>query len=36
MSASLSPFFKTGNLVFISGQVGIDSVTQIIPEGFEE
>lgn len=35
MKAPLSPFYKSGNLVFISGQVGSDSTTNIIPEDFE-
>jgi len=35
MKAPLSPFYKSGNLVFISGQVGSDSTTKIIPEDFE-
>jgi 2-iminobutanoate/2-iminopropanoate deaminase len=35
MSAPLSPFYKTGNTVYISGQVGTDPNTKVIPEGFE-
>ncbi|MEX0896018.1 MAG: RidA family protein [Patescibacteria group bacterium] len=35
MKAPLSPFYKTGNMVFISGQVGSDSKTKVIPEDFQ-
>lgn len=35
MKAPLSPFYKSDKLVFISGQVGVDSETKIIPEDFE-
>lgn len=36
MSAPLSPAYEYSNLVFISGQVGSDPETQVIPEGFEQ
>lgn len=35
MSAPLSPFYKSGNLIFISGQVGSNTITKVIPEDFE-
>ena len=35
MSAPLSSFYKSGNLIFISGKVGSDPETQVIPEDFE-
>ncbi len=35
MSAPLSPFYRAGELVFISGQVGSDIETKVIPEDFE-
>ncbi len=35
MNAPLSPFYKSGNLVFISGQVGVDAKTGVIPGDFE-
>lgn len=36
MSAPLSLYYEYGNLVFISGHVGSDPETKVIPEGFEE
>lgn len=35
MSTPLSPFYKSGNLAFISGQVGLDPTTGRIPDDFE-
>lgn len=35
MSAPLSPFYKSGSFIFISGQVGLDPETGVIPEDFE-
>ena len=35
MSSPLSQFYISGNLLFISGQVGIDASTDKIPEDFE-
>lgn len=35
MSAPLSPYHKSGNFIFISGQVGLDDSTETIPEDFE-
>lgn len=35
MKAPLSPFYKSGNLVFISGMVGVDLASSKIPEDFE-
>ena len=36
MSAPFSPAYEYSNLVFISGQVGTNPETQIIPEDFEQ
>lgn len=35
MSSPLSQFYRSGNLLFISGQVGIDASTDNIPDDFE-
>lgn len=35
MKAPLSPFYQTGKVIFISGQVGMDSQSKVIPEDFE-
>lgn len=36
MSAPLSPFYESGSTVYISGQVGSDLNTQLIPRDFEQ
>jgi 2-iminobutanoate/2-iminopropanoate deaminase len=35
MTAPLSPFYESNGLIFISGQIGADPKTKIIPEDFE-
>lgn len=35
MTSMLSPYYKVGDLIFISGQVGMDLETKNIPKDFE-